>query len=322
MMEEYQKELEAAFQQAKKEGASEEEITKSKSGLFGEIASTMAVQQSLQKIDEDQSAFFQISTEQEPGRNLRVKHVELQKAGFVTVGPPLIGSVDDKKDSAVYPLSAGTHDDFAIPLSRYMDRFEVYASLYEDDGDGLFDRSKDKVRTYRRKSRTDSYSFADPALIKVRFKSDVSANQYQSVYLSGKTKWEGLGLFDQVPGNLVNVYVARSYVPAWVAIHESNDGCVGKVLGTYSLLEEPFMIASAKKNGTYTPELAETFKDQQRQKDYFDIPLSRNVKGETLFAIMYEDNGDGRFDLATDKPMMGINNETVGIEFPVIKGRE
>lgn len=320
-IEDYQKMVEAAIQQSRQQGASEEEIRKQMEQLAKSVASIALTEQALSGRYEDQPDYFQLNTEQEPGKMVKIKHVELGKPGFVVVGPPLIGRVDDAKFSAAHLLEPGVHNDVTVPLDRYMDRFEAYVSLYEDDGDQTFDRSKDRMLTYRRKGSTDGQAFDDPALIKVRFKSDRSLDQYQSVYLAGKTKWEGLAAFEQVPGSLANIYVARSYVPAWVAIHESNNGCAGKVLGTYSVVDEPEIIALAKKSGTYTPELAERYKDMHRQKDYFDIRLSREVKSETLFAVMYEDNGDGRFDLTTDKPLKGINDEAVGIEFPVIQGR-
>ncbi len=299
----YQKMVEAAIQQAKEQGASDEEIRKQTEQLAKSLASIALTEQALQGMYEDQPEYFQLDTEQEPGKTVKIKHVELGKPGFVVVGLPLMGQWDDTKFSAAYFLQPGVHNDFAVPLNRYMDRFEAYVSLYEDDGDQTFDRSKDRMLTYRRKTNTDSNALGDPALIKLRFKSDRPLDQYQSVYLKGETKWEGLNALKQVPGNLVNISVARSYSPAWIAIHESDSSCAGRVLGTYSLLEEPLT------------------KGMQRQKGYFDISLSREVKNETLFALMYEDNGDGRFDLTTDKPMRGINDEVVGIELPVIQGR-
>lgn len=321
-IEDYQKMVEVAITQAKEQGASEEEIKTQTEQLAKSIASIALTDQALRGGHEDQPEYFQLSTEQEPGKALKVKHVMLVKPGFVVVGPPLIGRMDDTKFIAAHFLQSGTYSDITVPLSRYMDRYEAYVSLYEDDGDQIFDRSKDRMLTYRRKGVTDDRTLDEPALIKVRFKSDRSLDQYQSAYLDGKTKWEGLIAFEQVPGNLINLYVARSYVPAWVAVHESNNGCTGKVLGTHSLVDEPEAIALAKQSGAYTPQLAESYKDMHRQKESFDILLSRDVRSETLFAVMYADNGDGRFDLATDTPLKGINGETVGIEFPVIKGRE
>lgn len=320
-IEEYRKTVEAAIEEAKARGASEEEIKQQTEQLAKSIASIALTQQAIQGMYLDQSDFFQVTTEQEPGRSLRVKHVQLAKPGFVVVSPPLIGTPDENKPTAIHFLEPGTHNDIALSLNRYMDRFEAYVTLYEDNGDKVFNRSQDRVMTYRRAGAPDNALDA-PALIKVRFKSDTSATEYQSAYLAGKTKWTGLTMFDQVPGDLVNVYVARSYTPAWVAVHESNGGCAGKVLGTYSLIDEPDVIAMAKKSGTYTPELAERFKDMQRQKNYFDVPLSRSVKNETLIAVLYEDNGDSRFDLTMDKPMRGANDAVIGVEFPVIRGRE
>lgn len=313
--------VEAAIQQARERGASEADIKQQTEQLAKSLASIALTEQPTQASFEDQPEYFQLNTEQIPGKAIILKHVELKKSGFVIVSLPLGSRVEDTKFSATHFLSAGVHNDLAVLLDRYMDRNEAYVSLYEDDGDQTFDRSKDRMLTYRKKGSADDQAFDDPALVKVRFKSDRSLDQYQSVYLQGSQKWEGLGTFEQVPGSLVTLSVARSYVPAWVALHESNNGCAGKVLGTYAMIDEPDVIALAKKSGTYTPELAKRYEGMHRQKDSFDIPLSREVKNETVIAILYEDNGDGRFDLTTDKPMKGINDEAVGIVFPVISGR-
>lgn len=319
-IEDYQRMVEAAIQLSRQQGATEEEIRKQTEQLAKSVAVALTEPVS-QGGYENQPGFFQVNTEQTPGKAVQIKHVELGKPGFVVVGLPLIGKTDDTKFSVAHFFESGVHNDVAVRLDRYMDGLEVYVSLYEDDGDKTFDRSKDRMLTYRRQGVTDGQALDTPALIRVRFKSDRSLDQYQSVYLRENQKWEGLAALEQVPGQIANLSIARSYVPAWIAIHESNAGCAGKVLGTYSLLDEPEVVAAAKKSGTYTPELAERYKDMHRQKDHFDIALSRDVKDEKLVAVMYEDNGDGRFDLSTDMPLKGVRGETVGIEFPVIRGR-
>ncbi len=320
-IEEYKMMVGTAIRQSREQGASEEEIRRQTEQLTKSITAIGAAEQALLGTREDQPDYFQLNVEQEPGKKVVVAHVELQKPGFVVVSSPLIIRADGSEFNTAHFLQSGVYNNLAVPLSRYMDRYEAYVSLYEDDGDQTFDRSKDRVMTYRKKRGVDEQIFEDPAIVRIRFKSDRSFDEYQSVYLQGNKKWEGLEAFEQVPGKLATVTVARSYVPAWVAIHESKSGCAGTVLGVHSLIDEPEVIVRAKNSGTYTPELAKRYEGLHRQRDNFDIPLSREVKNETVFAVMYEDNGDGRFDLTTDKPLKGINDEAVGIEFPVIQGR-
>ncbi len=86
---------------------------------------------------------------------------------------------------------------------------------------------------------------------------------------------------EQVPSRTVLVAVVRFAKPGFVAIHENNAGQPGKILGASGVLP-----AGETKN--LTP-----------------IMLSRaTADGETLYAMLYDDNGDGAFDAAKDKPLL------------------
>ncbi len=86
---------------------------------------------------------------------------------------------------------------------------------------------------------------------------------------------------DQLPGRSVSIAVVRLEKPGFVVIHEDNVSKPGKILGTSGALP-----AGEIKN--ITP-----------------IVLSRMTKdGETLYAMLHLDDGDGVFDSAKDKPAL------------------
>ena len=110
---------------------------------------------------------------------------------------------------------------------------------------------------------------------------------------------------EQAPSRTVLVAVARLEKPGFVVIHEDNAGPLrrsfneaskpGKILGTSGVLP-----AGETKN--LTP-----------------IALSRMTKdGETLYAMLHFDDGDGVFDPSKDKPAIdSISKEPVMMIFTV-----
>lgn len=86
---------------------------------------------------------------------------------------------------------------------------------------------------------------------------------------------------EQIPGDIVSVQVVRLEKPGFVEIHEDNNGKPGKILGSSILL-------SAGETRNLPP-----------------IRLSRTTKdGETIYAMLHSDNGDGKFEAADDKPIL------------------
>ena len=100
---------------------------------------------------------------------------------------------------------------------------------------------------------------------------------------------------EQVPSETVSVAVVRLQKPGFVAIHEDAAGAPGRILGTSGLL-----VAGETRN------LA-------------PIALSRMTKdGETLYAMLHLDDGDGMFDPAKDKPALdSVGGEPVMMIFTV-----
>lgn len=86
---------------------------------------------------------------------------------------------------------------------------------------------------------------------------------------------------EQMPGNSVSVQIVRLKNPGFVAVYEDFENKPGKILGVSGLIE-----AGEKEN--LPP-----------------IILSRPTKDkETIYAILYLDDGNGRFDIANDKQII------------------
>ncbi len=100
---------------------------------------------------------------------------------------------------------------------------------------------------------------------------------------------------EQSPSRTVSVAVARLENSGFVAIHEDNADKPGKILGVSSVLP-----AGETKN--LTP-----------------IALSRVTKdGETLYAMIHPDDGDGVFDPVKDNPAQdSLSSESVMMIFTV-----
>lgn len=86
---------------------------------------------------------------------------------------------------------------------------------------------------------------------------------------------------EQAPGRSVSVSVVRFEKSGFVVIHEDAAGAPGKILGASSLLPAGEM------------------------ENLPPIMLSRAMMdGETIYAMLHFDNGDGKFDAADDKPVL------------------
>lgn len=85
----------------------------------------------------------------------------------------------------------------------------------------------------------------------------------------------------QIPGSSVLVAMVRLEKPGFVVIHEDLNGQPGKILGQSNLIE-----VGEKENLPV-------------------IELSRATQdGETIYAMLHFDNGDGNFDATKDKPII------------------
>lgn len=84
---------------------------------------------------------------------------------------------------------------------------------------------------------------------------------------------------DQAPGRSILVSVVNFEKPGFVVIHEDDNGVLGKIIGASRLL-----LSGEAKN-------------------LDPISLERETRdGETIYAMIHLDNGDGKFDSTVDKP--------------------
>jgi hypothetical protein len=95
---------------------------------------------------------------------------------------------------------------------------------------------------------------------------------------------------DQKPGSTVEISSLKLVDPSWIAIRDDISGNPGpKVLGAR-------YFATGADNGT--------------------VELLRNtVEGKSYFAIIYKDNGDGKFDSKTDPVVADENGTTITVKF-------
>ena len=98
---------------------------------------------------------------------------------------------------------------------------------------------------------------------------------------------------DQTAGETVTVSGATLAETGWVAIREANNGRMGNVLG-----------AALREAGSYS--------DVR-----FDL-LRAMEPGETYYAVVYRDNGDGEFQFTRDA-MVELNQQTVFSSFTAIE---
>ena len=94
----------------------------------------------------------------------------------------------------------------------------------------------------------------------------------------------------QVAGNMVVVDHAELVADGWIAVHEENNDSIGNVLG-----------AARKDEGTHTN---------------IEVPLLRSTISNTRYwVVLYIDDGDRLFNLATDAPELQGNGEVVLTSF-------
>ncbi len=86
---------------------------------------------------------------------------------------------------------------------------------------------------------------------------------------------------DQIPSSTLTIAIARLARPGFIVIHEDNAGETGKILG-----QSDWLTAGEIKNPK-------------------PIRLSRLTKdGETLYAMLHLDDGDGIFDVKKDMSVL------------------
>lgn len=103
---------------------------------------------------------------------------------------------------------------------------------------------------------------------------------------------------DAMPAVSVQVGFAVLAEGGYVVMHEDSEGKPGAIIGNSDVLS-------------------------QGESQDFEVMLSReSVDGETLYAMLHSDNGDGAFNPAEDKPIKDDQENVVLMRFQVSSDAE
>lgn len=98
---------------------------------------------------------------------------------------------------------------------------------------------------------------------------------------------------DQGPSSVMNIGLTSLSAPGYVVIHEDNNGKPGAIIGSSPVLGANKDIKAS-------------------------VDLDRKaVDGESLFAMLHFDNGDGQFDPTTDLPVKDDKSNIIMMKFNV-----
>lgn len=223
-------------------------------------------------------------SDQGPGKQIRIESVLLPGTGFAT-----IEKTNRKTIGSSSLLKAGKSTDILINLSEYIDGETIFVRLYKDDGDGAFHPKKDKwvldkgkMPIFRR--------------IDVGTKRDLTYAFYSNYISRGVPS---LLIKEQLPGTKIaftsiNFGKTRKQKNRFfIVIRKNDNNFPGRIIGVSDML----------RYGRRGPK----------------ITLQEPVANETLYAMVYKDNGDGIFNEDEDLPLRGLNNLPIIVEFLVIE---
>lgn len=108
---------------------------------------------------------------------------------------------------------------------------------------------------------------------------------------------ESASLFVPQQASGTEVFIEKAFLPkgGYVVIHKEKDGKPGEVVGVSKLLK------SGPNNN-------------------FTVEISKNsIEGDVFYAMLYGGNGDGKFDITTDKPTLDNSGNPVFIKFNIVK---
>lgn len=101
-----------------------------------------------------------------------------------------------------------------------------------------------------------------------------------------------VAVLEQKPGMTVFVSLVAFGESGWLAIHDSNDGAPGRILGARRL--------------------------QSGEHSQVTVELLRGTEdGHNYIAVLHSDDGDGVFDYAKDTPLIGFDGNPITMEFEV-----
>jgi hypothetical protein len=218
---------------------------------------------------------------QPAGNRITIRSVTMKKSGFIFIKRPNFPN----RIGISALLSSGAHRDIVIDLDRRVDCAQLELFLYQDDGDGVFKEQSDS-------HMNGAYSEAHKILA-VGGNRDPRAAYYSGLYKSSAM----LLLGQQVPGDWVEfTHVSPPFgLPGgrknhFIAIFKDANGLPGRVIGHNKV---------------------ETWANEVR--------LSESVSDEMLYAMMFQDDDDGVFDLNKDLPVHCDDGTLTIVKFPVIQ---
>jgi ribosomal protein L35AE/L33A len=128
---------------------------------------------------------------------------------------------------------------------------------------------------------------------KVETEPDVVTNSSDSSSSGLLVGSNAIYVADQKPGDWVSISKIVLGDSGYVVIHEYKDGVPGSILGTSVVFNKG-------------------------QSDGFRILLERATQeGESLFAMLHVDNGDGVFDPAKDAPVKNAQGDIIMMRFTI-----
>ncbi len=221
---------------------------------------------------------------QEPGKQITLESVQMSEPGFAIIeynNRKAIGS------SAL--LKIGSNKSVLIGLNEHVDGETVVVRLYKDDGDGVFDSKKDKCMV----DNNGMLMFKQVKVGTVRNLSHTFYSNYLSIGVPS------LLLKEQLPGTTIK-FSSISFghkIPAktnfFLVIRKDRNGFPGKIIGV-----------SNKQRGA---------------RSHSKITLQEPVSNETLYAMVYKDNGDRTFNENKDILLRGYENLPIIVKFQVVK---
>ncbi|MCB9771090.1 MAG: hypothetical protein H6754_00860 [Candidatus Omnitrophica bacterium] len=129
----------------------------------------------------------------------------------------------------------------------------------------------------------------------VKYRRDLKSVYYSNNLQEG---WPALVLREQQPGNKIKFEsVTMPFDPQdskksfFMAIFKDDNGLLGKIIG----------------------------QSQQRSGSGNEILLTEAVSNETLYAVIFKDNGDNTFDLMSDLIVRGENDRIIIVKFKVVQ---
>jgi len=221
---------------------------------------------------------------QQPGNVITITSVVMKEAGFIVIKKSSnLATVGSSK-----LLTKGVHQNVQISLNEYVDGIGLTVYLYKDDGDGILDTQKDKYIT-------DDTGLAIYKNFDVRSRRNLRYAFYSNTIKYGPA----LILKEQLPGNKIKFEGVSIYTPDalkksyFIVIFKDSNGLPGRIIGNSQPLK-----GSSSGN---------------------EVQLDEPVSNEMLYAMIFEDNGDGRFDSTSDSIVRGEDNIIIIVKFKVIQ---